>query len=218
MPAKVLERVGFAIRDARGRSAAFHVDPSDRQALVFGAKSAVRLEGKGILDAHFVVLPTDFGLVVATADERSPALLNGEPMPVAWSNLEIPSRIRVGTALIDFFYVRESGVQLIDQDVEATVCETRTRRDVPIAKLGAHAAHPAAQPLAQPVVQPKTELIARPAAPPRPPAALAGPTEPPPRGPAALVVRARTLWAATPVSSRILLGLVAVLLVIVVAR
>lgn len=203
MPAKVLERVGFAIRDARGRSAAFHIDPADRQALVFGAKSAVRLEGKGILDAHFVVLPTDFGLVVATADERSPAVLNGEPMPVAWSNLEIPSRIRVGNALIDFFYVRESGVQLIDQDVEATVCETRTRREVPVLK---------------PLTQPKTELITRSATPLRPPAALAGPTEPPPRGPAALAVRLKSLWASTPTSSRILLGLVAVLLVIVVAR
>jgi hypothetical protein len=205
MPAKVLERIGFAIRDARGRSAAFHIDPADRQALVFGAKSAVRLEGKGVLDAHFVVLPTDFGLVVATADERSPAVLDGQPMPVAWTNLEIPARIRVGTALIDFFYVRESGVQLIDQDVEATVCETRTRREVPVVK---------------PVTQPKTELIARPvpAPPSRPPAALAGPTEPPPRGPAAIVVRVRSLWASTPISSRILLGLVAVLLVIVVAR
>lgn len=214
MPAKVLERIGFAIRDARGRSAAFHIDPGDRQALVFGAKSAVRLEGKGILPAHFVVLPTDFGLVVATADERSAAVLNGQPMPVSWANLEIPSRIRVGTAVIDFFYVRESGVQLIDQDVEATVCETRTKtREAPIVRAVPSTPTVAAAPVAIALAAATTQPL-----PPRPPAALAGPSDPPARGPAAVALRARQLWAGTPTSSRILLALVAVLLVIVIAR
>jgi hypothetical protein len=201
MPARTTDRIGFAIRDARGRSAAFHVEPGDRQALVFGAKSAVRLEGKGILPAHFVVLPTDFGLVVATADERSPAVLNGQPMPVSWTNLEIPSRIRVGTAVVDFFYARESGIVLVDQDVEATVCESRATRAAPLPSVDI------------PVTLGTTQLLPR-----RPPAALAGPSAPPARGSTALAVRAREMWTRTPASSRILLALVAVLLVIVFVR
>lgn len=194
------EQIGFAIRDARGRSAAFQIDlePRDgdgeRQALVFGTESAVRIEGEGVLPAHFVVLPTEDGLVVATADMRRPAVLNGAPLTLAWTNLEIPSRIRVGNALVDFFYVRESGVVLVDQDVETTVCTT------PSVLTSARAIPPRRPPGA------------------RPPAALAGPSAPPPRGAAALEAHARRLWAQTPPSSRLLLGLVAVLLVIVVAR
>ena len=192
------EQIGFAIRDARGRSAAFQIDlePRDghgeRQALVFGAESAVRIEGEGVLPAHFVVLPTEDGLVVATADMRRPAVLNGAPLTVAWTNLEIPSRIRVGNALVDFFYVRESGVVLVDQDIETTLCTTSVLTSA----------------RAIPPRRPASRL----------PAALAGPSAPPPRGAAVLEAHARRIWAQTPPSSRILLGLVAVLLVIVVIR
>lgn len=206
--------IGFAIRDARGRSAAFQIDPEardgdgERRALVFGAESAVRIEGEGILPAHFVVLPTDEGLVVATADVRRPAVLNGAPLGVAWTNLDIPSRIRVGSALVDFFYVsaaqpeRAGDLALVDQDLETTVCTTSVpsvvtsaRPVAPIAPRPPHRPFPA-----------------------RPPAALAGPSAPLPRGAAALEAHARRLWAQTPPSSRLLLGLVAVLLLIVVVR
>lgn len=195
------EQIGFAIRDARGRSAAFQIDldPRDghgeRQALVFGAESAVHIEGEGVLPAHFVVLPTEDGLVVATADMRRPAVLNGTPLTVAWTNLEIPSRIRVGNALVDFFYVRESGVVLVDQDIETTLCTTSVLTS--------------ARPIPP---RPGRPALAR------PPAALAGPSALPPRGAAALEAHARRIWAQTPPSSRLLLGLVAVLLVVVVVR
>jgi len=193
------EQIGFAIRDARGKSAVYPIDlgQSDgdggRRALVFGTSSAVRIEGEGVLPAHFVVLPTEEGLVVATADMHRPALLNGARLGVAWTNLEIPSRIRVGSALVDFFYVRESGVVLVDQDIETTLCTTSV--------LTSARAIPPRRPFAA-----------------RPPAALAGPSAPPPRGAAALEAHARRLWAQTPPSSRILLGLVALLLLIVVVR
>lgn len=207
-------QIGFAIRDARGRSAAFQIDleardgDGDRRALVFGAESAVRVEGEGILPAHFVVLPTEEGLVVATADVRRPAILNGAPLGVAWTNLEIPSRIRVGTALVDFFYVsgprveRAGDLVLVDQDIETTVCTT----SVPSVVTSARPIAPVAPP------PPGRPFSAR------PPAALAGPSAPLPRGAAALEAHARRLWAQTPPSSRLLLGLVAVLLLIVVVR
>lgn len=198
--------IAFAVRDARGTSAArmvegTHAGAGARCALVFGSKSAIRIEGMGVLPAHFVVLPTDEGLVVATADERTPAILNGQPMPVAWTNLEIPSRIRVGSAVVDFFEHRESGVVLVDQDVEATVCDSRTRESrLPSSLLSTL---PSPLPPA-----PKN----------RPRAALLGPSEPPPRGVAAVRARMRRAWTMTPPSSRILLALVAILLVVVVTR
>jgi hypothetical protein len=42
--------------------------------------------------------------------------------------LTVPSRIRIGTAAIDFFFLRESGTVLIDQDVETTVVDSGTSR------------------------------------------------------------------------------------------
>ncbi|MBS2019649.1 MAG: hypothetical protein JST00_42700 [Deltaproteobacteria bacterium] len=198
------DRIGFAIRDARGRSAAFTLEESDRQALVFGSASPVRIEGEGILPAHFVVLPTEEGLVAATAGPHAPALLNGQPLPAGWTYVEIPSRIRVGDAVVDFFTVRESGVRLVDHDVETTVC---TRGD-----RGAVA--PQAAPAPPPPISSADAL--RPL-PPRPPASLAGPTPPPPAL-EAWTRRATELWEATPRSSRVLLGVVGVLLFVMAVR
>jgi hypothetical protein len=120
--------IGFAVRDATGRGCAFEIEPSANEALVFGSASALRVTAPGVLPAHVVVLPHDGKLVAASASAQTPALLNGSPLPTKWTVLTVPSRIRVGAAAIDFFFLRESGTVLIDQDVETTVVDSGTSR------------------------------------------------------------------------------------------
>jgi hypothetical protein len=120
--------IGFAVRDATGRGCAFEIEQSANEALVFGSASALRVTASGVLPAHVVVLPHDGKLVAASASAQSPALLNGSPLSTKWTVLTVPSRIRIGTAAIDFFFLRESGTVLIDQDVETTVADPGSSR------------------------------------------------------------------------------------------
>jgi hypothetical protein len=108
---------------------AFEIDELASEALVFGSTSALRVTAQGVLPAHLVVLPVGDKLVAASASAAQPALLNGAPLPTSWTMLAVPSRIRVGAAAIDFFFVlRTSGPVLIDQDVETTVSDPGTMR------------------------------------------------------------------------------------------
>lgn len=93
----------------------------------------------GVLPAHFVVLPYEGGVAIASADARRPALLNGAPLPTSWTTLEIPSRIRAGAAAVDFFYVRESLVMPVDVDIDATQVRSSGRRDPAFASASASA-------------------------------------------------------------------------------
>ena len=120
--------IGFAVRDATGRGCAFEIEESAHEALVFGSSSALQVTAPGVLPAHLVVLPHDGKLVAASASAASPALLNGAPLPTKWTVLAVPSRIRVGAAAIDFFFLRESGTVLIDQDVETSVSDPGSSR------------------------------------------------------------------------------------------
>jgi hypothetical protein len=120
--------IGFAVRDATGRGCAFEIEESAHEALVFGSSSALQVTAPGVLPAHVVVLPHDGKLVAASASAASPALLNGAPLPTKWTVLTVPSRIRIGAAAIDFFFLRESGTVLIDQDVETTVADPGSNR------------------------------------------------------------------------------------------
>jgi hypothetical protein len=120
--------VGFAVRDATGHGCAFEIDELASEALVFGSTSALRVTAQGVLPAHLVVLPVGDKLVAASASAAQPALLNGVPLPTSWTMLAVPSRIRVGAAAIDFFFLRASGTVLIDQDVETTVSDPGTMR------------------------------------------------------------------------------------------
>jgi hypothetical protein len=120
--------IGFAVRDATGLGAAFELDVGSAEALVFGSSSAMRVTGPGVLPAHAVVLPVAGKLVAASASAEHPAFLNGAPLPATWTMLAVPSRICIGTAVIDFFFLRESGTVVIDQDVETTVADPGSRR------------------------------------------------------------------------------------------
>ncbi|MBX3186985.1 MAG: hypothetical protein KF819_08220, partial [Labilithrix sp.] len=117
--------IGFAIRDHHGRGSAFEIDQRAPEGLVFGSASALRLTGEGVLPAHFVVFPHEGRLMAASARADRPAMVNGAPLSTAWSVLDVPSRIRVGTAAVDFFYVRESAMIMLDLDVEPTVALSR---------------------------------------------------------------------------------------------
>ena len=121
-----LERgaIGFAVRDVAGRGCAFEIDEAGGEALVFGATSPLRVRAPGVLPAHFVVLPHDGVLVAASASAATPAVLNGAPLPTTWTVLEVPSRVRIGAAAVDFFFIRESGTVLVDLDVETTVADS----------------------------------------------------------------------------------------------
>jgi hypothetical protein len=115
--------IGFAVRDVAGRGCAFEIDEEGGEPLVFGTTSAIRVCGPGVLPAHFVVLPHKGLLVAASASPAHPAVVNGAPLHTTWTVLEIPSRIRIGAAAVDFFFIRQSGTVLIDTDVETTVAD-----------------------------------------------------------------------------------------------
>jgi hypothetical protein len=261
--------IGFAIRDTHGRGCAFEVDQLAGEALVFGADSALRLSGEGVLSAHFVVLPHAGKLVAASASAEQPAVLNGTPLPTTWTVLEVPSRIRAGTAAVDFFHVRESAMILVDLDVETTVAmpgglperlsngaNAITRPETPVPHLdGVSPVTPrlgtpvprglrrAAAPLPPDGIIPLRRTPLPPSPSPSPSPLRPGnpranmittldapvPGSPPPARAALVLARARdraksaidastAAWKAAPRSTRILLGVVAVLVVFVLAR
>jgi hypothetical protein len=179
------EPIGFAVRDLEGRGCAFEVDVDASEALVFGSASALHVSAPGVLPAHFVVLPHDGALVAASASAAQPAFLNGAPLPTTWTVLRVPSRVRIGAAAIDFFYLRASGTVLIDQDVETTVADPGTSQ--------VRAVRPTDP--ARVALAPSPADLAR-----------------------AAVTYARTQWNEATTSTRVLLGVVAVLLVFLVAR
>ena len=231
--------IGFAVRDLTGRGCAFEIDQAAGEALVFGTSSPLRVSARGVLPAHFVVLPHDGKLVAASASAATPAILNGSPLPTTWTVLEVPSRIRAGAAAVDFFFIRESGVVLVDQDVETTVADpgassgtARLRLVTPARPLPPMLPPPmrGAKRLAIPhnpvltVTEPEMETETAPNL------AFAGPGTSglriPPVSP---VHRAREValasyaqvsshWTNAPMSTRVLLGVVAVLVIFLVAR
>lgn len=115
--------IAFAVRDGAGRGRAIAVDATSAEAIVFGSAGSLRVTAAGVLPAHFVVLPHDGVLMAASASAMNPAVLNGAALPTTWTVLEVPSRIRIGAAAVDFFFVRESGTRPVDHDVEKTVTE-----------------------------------------------------------------------------------------------
>jgi hypothetical protein len=198
--------VAFAVRDTAGRGSAYEIDCFAGSALVFGSASPVHLAGPGVLPAHFVVLPHDGLLVVASASAANAAMLNGAALPTSWTVLEIPSRIRVGAVAVDFFYVEDSGTQLVDQDVETTVSQSGCR---PAARLG---------PLPRPSPPPRRRQPV-----PAPRHAIHPIPTPQPGAPArdlafAIAERIRVLWTTAPTSTRVLLGVVALLLIFLLFR
>ncbi len=120
--------VAFAVRDGAGRGRAIAVDATSAEAIVFGSAGSLRVTAAGVLPAHFVVLRHEGVLMAASASAINPAILNGAALPTTWTVLEVPSRIRIGAAAVDFFFVRESGTRQVDRDIEKTVTEiTRPR-------------------------------------------------------------------------------------------
>lgn len=115
-------RLGFQIHDdaSRGRSAA--IDEEAGGALVFGAKSAVRVQGKGVLPAHFVVLPHEGMLLAASKNARNPAYVNGQPLAKDWTVLELPCRVEAGTAAVDFLLLEHAAAAMQPHGMDELDC------------------------------------------------------------------------------------------------
>ena len=239
--------IGFAVRDVTGRGCASEIDEAAGEALVFGSASPLRVSARGVMPAHFVVLPHDGVLMAASASAETPAILNGQPLPTSWTVLDVPSRIRVGAAAVDFFFVRESGVVLVDQDIETTVADSGSTR-IESAARGKVLTPP--RPSLPPLLPPPMRGARRLAIPPNPALVVTEPdrdTETTPKvafaGPSTSGIMAsprlrwlRTLrvlaqrqlhpplafvrmhWDGSSMSTRVLLGMVVFLLLFVVAR
>ena len=232
--------IGFAVRDAAGRGHAFQVDFEACQPLVFGSASPIPVVGPNVLPAHFVVLPHDGVLLAASANAEQPAMLNGVALPTSWTLLQVPSRIRIGSAAVDFFHADDSGTVLVDLDIETTVTVTETPRDVtptpaPTSLSGTRRRK---GPLPRPSPPPRRlesgpRLIE--SRPPPPPSPLVPPgprpmstmqvqvptpiVEPPTPTPTmSRLERVRQTWANAPMSTRVRLGVVALLLIFLLLR
>ena len=205
--------IGFAVRDMAGRGGAYEIDEDGAEALVFGSSSPLRVSAPGVLPAHFVVLPHDGVLVAASASSDAPAVLNGAPLPTSWTVLEVPSRVRIGGALVDFFYIHESGTVLIDLDIETTVAD-QGRDLVPSDLLGRTRLDPTGP--HRRIATPPRPLLPPPRLPPRPHHMRAGVTAR--EVIMATLLYARFAWRSTSMSTRVLLGVVALLVIFVAAR
>lgn len=95
-------RLGFQIHDEASHGRPVAIDEETGGALVFGSSSALRLTANGVLPAHFVVLPHEGMLLAASSDPRMPAYVGGRPLGKEWTVLELPCRVEVGTAVVDF--------------------------------------------------------------------------------------------------------------------
>jgi len=95
-------RLGFQIYDEASQGRPIAIDEEKGGALVFGSKSMHRVQANGVLPAHFVVLPHEGMLLGASSDPRMPAHVNGRPLGQEWTVLELPCRVEVGTAVVDF--------------------------------------------------------------------------------------------------------------------
>lgn len=219
--------VGFAVRDARGRGGAYEIDETAGGALVFGSASMLHVSASGVLPAHFVVLPHDGLLVAASASALNPAVLNGATLPTTWTVLAVPSRIRLGAAAVDFFLVRESGTHLADQDVETTVADTGPQRALRPREGSAPTRVETGPPRAVRLVTPARPLPAVTPPPMQTPRRAITPAPRPPLQLTAFTARhvaiaaathARTLWTSATMSTRVLLGVVALLLIFLIAR
>ena len=108
--------IGFAIHDAARDGRAFEIEDGDTgQALVFGTESNVPLQARGVLPAHFVLLPHEGALLGASSRRDAPAYLGDVPLGTDWTVIEVPCRVRVGAAVIEIFVVPSSFA-----DVECT--------------------------------------------------------------------------------------------------
>jgi hypothetical protein len=201
--------IGFRVRDATGRSSAFELDSNTGTALVFGSASPFRVCAPGVLPAHFVVLPHDGTLVAASASAANAALLNGAALPTSWTALEIPSRIRLGSAVVEFFYMNDSGIVLVDRDLH------RVR---PLGPLPPPSPPP--RRLQAPGSRLQSEKTRQDSRAATAPANVSSPIRLEPGAwslePAA--ARAHALWSAVPMSTRVLLGVIALLLFFLLFR
>lgn len=95
-------RLGFQIYDEANHGRPVAIDEEKGAALVFGSSSALRVRANGVLPAHFVVLPHEGMLLAASSDPRMPAYIGGRPLGKEWTVLQLPCRVEVGTAVVDF--------------------------------------------------------------------------------------------------------------------
>jgi hypothetical protein len=98
--------IGFAIHDAARDGRAFHIEDGDSgRALVFGTGGSVPMQARGVLPAHFVLLPHEGALLVASSSVESPAYVGDVAIGTDWTLLEVPCRVRAGAAVIEIFVV-----------------------------------------------------------------------------------------------------------------
>ncbi|HSO36507.1 MAG TPA: hypothetical protein VLT33_28475 [Labilithrix sp.] len=98
--------IGFAIHDAARDGRAFQIeDDGGGTALVFGTHASVRVDARGVLPTHFVLLPHEGVLLAASSDVRAPAYVGDVPIGTEWTVLEVPCRVRAGAAVIELFTI-----------------------------------------------------------------------------------------------------------------